>query len=314
MAQTTDAQKRRLMLPNIKAATDCVAKAALNHASIVFSYRFSNIEAVIADAWKQCIPQLQKIAAQHDYLHGEGTGMSFVTGPYRNDLARAVLVRIKPELDARVTAQDQAEAAERTAKAQQELNRKEAIERLTRTARTIRDLFYECSTQQLRRLVRSAEGADVLATAAMTICRKELDDAVAGWIAVGRAEGTIGNEPTFREGLLKVTRESVLTTAVQLKANTLPAEPSPTPPAQPQTATEGTGLQTCLVAMAKAREGKMIEQRVLLEGMLELCRPEIETVARAAYLNTKDADLAAERQKALLSASVAAKKLIGMAD
>ncbi len=64
--------------------------------------------------------------------------------------------------------------------------------------------------------------------------------------------------------------------------------------------------------MSKAREGKFVEQKKLLEAMLELCRPEIETLARTAFLKASNADLADERQKALLEASKAARKLIGM--
>lgn len=310
LSPMTDAQKRRAMLPNIRAATDCVARETLNHQSIVFSYRFNNIEGVIADAWKQCVAELQLIVAQHDGLHGAGSGMAFVTGPYRNDLARAVLARIRPELDRRVLAQDQAEAAERAAKAQQDIDRRDNIERLNRTARTIRDLFYDCATQQLEKLVRSAEAADVLATAAMTICRKEMNDAFEAWAAVGRADGSMGSEASLREQLLKVTRESVVTTAVQLKAGVV-ATGQPRPAATPS---EPNGLQNCLATMAKAREGKFINQKALLEGMLELCRPEIETVARAAFLSVPNADLASERQKALSQASAAARKILGMFD
>jgi hypothetical protein len=80
-AEMTDAQKRRAMLPNIKHATDCIAQAALNHGSIVFSYRFNNIDGVIGEVWKQCLPQLEILVAQHDYLHGAGTGVAFVPAP-----------------------------------------------------------------------------------------------------------------------------------------------------------------------------------------------------------------------------------------
>lgn len=310
-AQMTDAQKRRAMLPNIKNATDCIAQAALNHVSIVFSYRFNNIDGVLGEVWKQCLPQLEALAAQHDFLHGPGTGVAFVGGPYRGDLQRAVLSRIKGELDRRVAAQDQAEAAQRAEKARVDAERAETIERLTRAARSIRDIFYECSTAQLTKLVRSAETADVLATAAMTICRKELDDAFAAWIAVARADGSLSNEGAFRELLRKATRDSVLTTAVQLKAG----GPAPAPPAATRSVSappDSNALQECLTNMSKAREGKFIEQKKLLEAMLELCRPEIETLARTAFLKASNADLADERQKALLEASKAARKLIGM--
>lgn len=313
LAQMTDAQKRRAMLPNIKNATDCIAQASLNHGSVVFSYRFNNIDGVIGEVWKQCLPHLEVLVAQHDYLHGAGTGVGFVTGPYRSDLQRAVLTRIKGELDRRVAAQDQAEAAQRAEKVRLDAERAEAIDKLTRAARSIRDIFYECATAQLTKLVRSAETADVLATAAMTICRKELDDAFAAWTAVARADGSLSNEGAFRELLHKTTRDSVLTTAVQLKAGgPIPVAPAATQPVSAPP--DSTALQDCLTNMAKAREGKLVEQKKLLEVMLELCRPEIETLARSSFLKTSNADLAEERQKALLEATKSARKLIGVLD
>lgn len=316
-AQMTDAQKRRALLPSIKAATDCVARETLNHSSIVFSYRFGNIEAVVSDAWKLCVPQLQAVVNQHEELHGAGTGLPFVTGPYRGDLARAVLTRIKGELDRRVVVQDQAEAAEKAAAAQREVAKQENLDRLNRTARTLRNVFYECADQQLAKLVRSAETADVLATAAMTICRNELDTAFEGWLSVARAEGSAGNEAAFREGLRKITRESVLTSAVQLKAGAL--SPAPSQPASQTSPSAGQPVMSdnvtiCLQTMAKAREGKFIEQKKLLEAMLELCRPEIETQARTAFLNAPNGDLATERQRVLVEATIAGRKLIGMLD
>jgi hypothetical protein len=127
----------------------------------------------------------------------------------------------------------------------------------------------------------------------------------------------------------KVVRNNVITNAVQLKAGvgvrsgaapsgTVPASVAPIAPAAPPPAAANAGadlpkeLRDCLSAMASARNGKFVDQRQLYEGMLELCRPEIEAAARAAFLANTGGDLAKERERALTTASAAAKAMIGM--
>ncbi|RXT46096.1 hypothetical protein B6S44_24960 [Bosea sp. Tri-44] len=73
-------------------------------------------------------------------------------------------------------------------------------------------------------------------------------------------------------------------------------------------------VRDCLSTIATARNEKFVDQRKLYEGMLELCRPEIEAAARSAFLANKDSDLPTEREKALIAASTAAKAIIGMAN
>jgi hypothetical protein len=206
------------------------------------------------------------------------------------------------------------------------------VDRLERAADTLRDRAYGCTTDQLSKLVLSAESAEVLATAAMTICRREIDDALQARMEVVRAKtgpsySSVG-ESEFREEMRKVVRNTVVTNAVQIKAGQGLASaprPSPTtpvavPPREPSApaADAGVGvtkeLRDCLSRVATARHGKFVEQRKLFEGMLELCRPEIEAAARTAFLAAKDGDLSKEREKALTSASVAAKQMIGMSD
>jgi hypothetical protein len=228
---------------------------------------------------------------------------------------------------------DQAEAAARAEQARREVERQQNIERLERAADTLRDRAYDCTTDKLGKLISSSETAEVLSTAAMTICRKEIDDALQARVDLVRTKMgqsySMAAEPELREEMRKVVRNNVITAAVQLKAGQGTAArsaPSPTTPASvaPQAApaaapvTLAAGLpkevRDCLTTFAAARNGAFIEQRKLYEGMLELCRPEIEAAARTSYLATKDADLGKEREKALTSASAAAKQLIGMAD
>lgn len=315
LAQLSEAQKRKALLPYIRNATDCIAKQTLGNVSAVSSYRSNTLQIVIDEAWKTCSGLLVEVASQHDALNGPGTGMPFVTGPYRADLPRAVLARIKGELDRRVTAEIEWEAAIKAQQTEREARQKAEVERLDRAALTLRDRLYQCTDGQLGKLVVSAEGAEVLATAAMTICRREINDAVEGRLAAIRAEGRQPDERLLREQFDKTVRESVVTGAVRIKAGAVAQQPKPVPPPTPAARTDGDPeLFSCLSTMAKAREGKFIDQRKLYEAMLDLCRPEIEKTARTAFLANPQSDLAKEREKTLEAASVIAKSLIGMND
>lgn len=332
VAQMTDQQKRRALLPSIKAATDCIAREAARHPDVVNGYRYNNLTPMIAEGWRACTNSLAEVAVVHDNLHGAGTGIPFVKGAYSDDLPRAVRTRIQAEMDRRIVAIGQAEEAARVEQVKREAERKQNVERLERAADTLRDRAYDCTTDQLAKLVMSAETAEVLSTAAMTICRREIDDALQARVDVVRAQSgpnySTAGESDFREEMRKIVRNNVVTNAVQIKASQgLGSAPRPSPttpvavPPRGSSATvadAGVGLpkelRDCLSQIATARNGKFIEQRKLFEGMLELCRPEIEAAARTAFLAAKDGDLSKEREKALTSASVAAKQLIGMSD
>lgn len=330
-AQMTEQQKRKLLLPTIRAATDCIAREAGRHPDIVSGYRYNNLAPMIAEGWRACTNSLAQIAVMHDSLHGEGTGIVFVKGAYADDLPRAVRARLQPDMDRRIAAADRAEAEARAEQARLEVERQQNIERLERAADTLRERAYDCTTGQLAKLISSSETAEVLSTAAMTICRKEIDDALQARVDIVRfklgASNAAAGEPALRDEMRKVVRNNVITHAVQMKAGggapraaapphstTLASVPPQTPSAP--SATAGPDLpkavRDCLSTMATARNEKFVEQRKLYEGMLELCRPEIEAAARAAFLANKDSDLPTEREKALTAASTAAKAMIGM--
>lgn len=328
-AQMSETEKRKLLLPAIRTATDCIARESARHPEIVQGYRYNNLSPMIADGWRACTNQLVQLVTMHDNLHGAGTGMVFVKGAYSDDLPRAVRARLKSELDGRIAALDRAEAVVSAERARLEVERQQNIERLEKAADRLRDRAYECTTPQLEKLVSSAESADVLATAAMTICRREIDDAIQARVDIARSKLGTGyvtaSEPADREEMRKIVRTSVITTAVQLKAGisqrpaaaaTVPAAVPPavstSPPPIAVAASLPKELRDCLSKMATARNGKFIDQRELYEGMLELCRPEIEAAARTSFLANKDADLAKERERALTDAGSAAKAMIGM--
>lgn len=329
-AQSTEQQKRKPLLPTIRAATDCVAREASRHPDVVAGYRYNNLGPMIAEGWRACANSLAEIVIMHDSLHGQGTGVVFVKGAYADDLPRAVRSRLQAEMDRRIAAIDRAEVEARAEQARLEVERQQNIDRLERAADALRERAYDCTSEQLSKLISSSETAEVLSTAAMTICRKEIDDALQARIDIARFKVGAGystaGEPALRDEMRKVVRNNVITHAVQMKAGGAPrtvapapsTTPASVPPQVPSASSPAAGsdlpkaVHDCLSTIATARNEKFVDQRKLYEGMLELCRPEIEAAARSAFLANKDSNLPTEREKALTTASAAAKAMIGM--
>jgi hypothetical protein len=98
MASTSMAQARsEVEKSSIKAATDCVAAAALNNPNITTLYRQDRLKEVtnwIVLKSSACDNQLKAMRLLHDRLYGEGTGRRFLLGDYLDDLPRAVGERI----------------------------------------------------------------------------------------------------------------------------------------------------------------------------------------------------------------------------
>jgi hypothetical protein len=106
LASTALAKERsELEKSSIKAATDCVAKGALNNPNITKLYREDRLDEVTnwivlhSDA---CDNPLRAMRLLHNRLYGEGTGRRFLLGDYLADLPRAVGERIKGEVLKRI--------------------------------------------------------------------------------------------------------------------------------------------------------------------------------------------------------------------
>jgi hypothetical protein len=99
IASTSLAQARgELEKSTIKAATDCVATAALKDPNITTLYREDRLDEVtdrIVLYSSVCDSPLRAMRLLHDRLYGEGTGRTFLRGAYLADLPRAVGERIK---------------------------------------------------------------------------------------------------------------------------------------------------------------------------------------------------------------------------
>ncbi len=98
-------ERSELEKSTIKAATDCVATAALNNPNITMLYREDRLHEVtdwIVLKSDACDNPLRAMRLLHDRLYGEGTGRTFLRGAYLADLPRAVRERISDEVEERI--------------------------------------------------------------------------------------------------------------------------------------------------------------------------------------------------------------------
>ncbi|WP_237482618.1 hypothetical protein, partial [Lichenibacterium dinghuense] len=99
--------------------------------------------------------------------------------------------------------------------------KQERVDTAMRAMAVLRDKFYDCADRQLPGLVKSGESADVLASAAMTICGRPLADVQDAALEVSKAKeetaGSVG-EAVMREQVKALVKERVVADAVQAKA------------------------------------------------------------------------------------------------
>ena len=108
IASTALAKERSVLeSASVKAATDCVAAAAVNNPNITTLYRENRLNEVtdwIVLRSSACDNPLRAMRLLHDRLYGEGTGQVFLRGDYLADLPRAVGERIKVAFGAQARA------------------------------------------------------------------------------------------------------------------------------------------------------------------------------------------------------------------
>jgi len=302
----TEAQKRRLHLPYVRAATDCYARAIASNVAALDMAREGRWYDALTATQGVCTQPLLAMAREHDRIYGAGTGVEFFKGPYVADLPRALSTRLKGDIERRTAELARADEAKR-----------KRLETANRTRDLLRDRMYDCTSRELAELVQSSEAAEVLATAAMTICRREVEQALDAAIEVYLADGGTGSIPEFREQLRRTVRTNVVTNAVQARAAVNKPQPSSTEKVAatpPQTQSGAAGIlrttDECLQVASKAREGQFVEVEKLISLMLDLCRPEIEAAARSAFLADPATPLAKARENALEAALTRAKSVV----
>jgi hypothetical protein len=103
-------ERSALEIATIKAATDCVAAAALNNQNIAVLYgegRLKEVTDWIVLKSSACENPLRAMELLHDQLYGAGTGRRFLLGDYVADLPRAVGERIGVEVAKRIAELEQ---------------------------------------------------------------------------------------------------------------------------------------------------------------------------------------------------------------
>ena len=246
----TEAQKRKIVVPDIKALTYCVARVTLSDPEGTVQYRDGLLASYVPKQLQKCPAEMNALLELYEETYGDGEAERFIRGPYLSDLPRAVLSVIRPQLDAKVDAAKQAEQAAyqtemarqaesdrriaedvaaaaradaegKAAEAKAVTEKKERVDTAMRSMALLRDKFYDCADHQLPGLVKSGESADVLATAAMTICGKPLSDVQDAALEVSKAKedgsSSLG-EAVMREQIKTLVKERVVADAVQAKA------------------------------------------------------------------------------------------------
>lgn len=302
--ELTDGQRRRLHLPYVRATTDCYARAIEANTSALDLARENRWYDAISATGNVCNQALATMVDAHDRLYGPGTGLNFAKGPYLDDLPRAIGVRLREALARRANEVAQVEAS-----------RRQRVEDARRARDLLRDRMYACTTKELESLVASSESADVLTTAAMTICNRDVQAALDAAVELARLES--GSTVDFRDDLVSVVRKNVLASAVQAKAGTkqVTTKPQAQPTAvQPSARAPSTfqAPEECLKTASSLRKGQLVDQEKLISMMLDICRPEIENAARTKFLEDPTQTLADLRTEALESAVKFSKTLLSL--
>ncbi|MBK9081009.1 MAG: hypothetical protein IPL88_02475 [Rhizobiales bacterium] len=317
----SEAQKRKLLLPQVRSTTDCIANRVRQQSDLGAAYKEGRFRTLIGEAIASCRDQAARLVAQHDQLYGAGTGGAFLSGPYSADLERAVLSRVKPDIDRQIAAAEAKEAEERARLASIEAERQRRVGLLKDAQKLLLGAAYDCAERQIGALVRGGDGAEVLAEAAMTLCSKEVEAAIKAINATLAAESPAfqqsfaGDELVRKEMRKRVQAQAVIARA--RRADTPPvAAASPPPVANAPTAARDAStdetMRACLSTAHSALNSSASEKSALIRAMIEICRPEIETAARRSFFDNPKQTLDEARTAALERASSLSDGMIGV--
>ena len=184
---TLEQQRWRAVLPAVIASTDCFANEALKYPTIADAVAREALNSILVEISRtRCNEPFRQMIASYDRVYGRGTGWSFANGAYRADLPRAVVGRIKSELDRRLVEAQRLDT-------EREAERHKQLTTLENARDLLRDRMYECTGKALAQLLRSKDTSEVLATAALTICSGEIGQLVEAGLSVQRAKSGQGS-------------------------------------------------------------------------------------------------------------------------
>ena len=96
--ELSERQKRKALLPAVRATTECIAQEILRSPTALSYARQNKWIETVQSMPEACKALGSNLIAEHDRLYGPGTGKAFVEGPYASDLPRALKARIRPAL------------------------------------------------------------------------------------------------------------------------------------------------------------------------------------------------------------------------
>lgn len=141
-----------------------------------------------------------------------------------------------------------------------------------------------------------------------TVVHRAIESGIARMKAEFPDIGNIRDE--FRSGI----RTEVVTNAVQIRAlanTTLKPSAHPSRGAMaPSSSAEFQSTDECLKTAISGRDEKLAHEEKLIQTMLDLCRPEIESAARKAFLADSSTSLDQHRAAALNSALKRAQTIV----
>lgn len=167
----TEQQKRRLLLPYIRTATDCVARSVIDNPAAVVAAQESRGSDLVSAARNNCLDAIAKMVEVHDNLYGQNTGIGFFKGPYVDDLPRAVIARIQPELTRRAVETERAEIARRAELARKEEQNAQIDEERRKLIQEANEEHLACIKRAMIDLVPfTNESAEAVSIAIMAKC------------------------------------------------------------------------------------------------------------------------------------------------
>src|SRR3954466_3754215 len=89
-------QKRKALLPAVRATTECIAQEILRSPTALSYARQNKWFETVQSMPEACKAFGSTLITEHDRLYGPGTGKAFVEGPYSSDLPRALKAPIRP--------------------------------------------------------------------------------------------------------------------------------------------------------------------------------------------------------------------------
>src|SRR3954466_10993655 len=109
--ELSETQKRKALLPAVRATTECIAQEILRSPTALSYARQNKWFETVQSMPEACKAFGSTLIFEHDRLYGPGTGKAFVENPYASDLPRALKARIGPEMQRQAAESAKAEEA-----------------------------------------------------------------------------------------------------------------------------------------------------------------------------------------------------------